>query len=331
MLGIINFLYSEMKLSPSIAVLIPTYNEEVAIAKVIGDFHAALPHATLYVYDNNSTDKTVEIAQKFAKSAEHSGKGEIIIRHETQQGKGHVMRRMFRDVEADFYIMVDGDDTYDAAISAEMFRLASLESYDFINAVRIETHHAAYRHGHKLGNNMITGTVRIIFGDRIHDMLSGYKLLSRRFVKSFPMISKGFDIETELAIHALELDLPIYNIKGNYRERGEGSVSKLNTFKDGWKILMMIMRMVRHEKPLFYFGVIGILLAMISVISGIPLLVTWFETGLVPRFPTAILATGLMIIAGMSFQVGIILDTVTRGRREIKLLNFLQIPTWIKR
>ena len=282
-------------------------------------------------YDNNSTDKTVEIAQKFAKSAEHSGKGEIIIRHETQQGKGHVMRRMFRDVEADFYIMVDGDDTYDAAISAEMLRLASLESYDFINAVRIETHHAAYRHGHKLGNNMITGTVRIIFGDRIHDMLSGYKLLSRRFVKSFPMISKGFDIETELAIHALELDLPIYNIKGNYRERGEGSVSKLNTFKDGWKILMMIMRMVRHEKPLFYFGVIGILLAMFSVILGIPLLVTWFETGLVPRFPTAILATGLMIIAGMSFQVGIILDTVTRGRREIKLLNFLQIPTWIKR
>lgn len=296
-----------------IAVLIPAYNEEVAIGKVISDFHAALPTARIYVFDNNSTDRTIERA--LGAGAE--------VRREEQQGKGHVMRRMFRDIDADWYVMVDGDDTYDAELAPRMLALAAEGPYDLVNCVRRDTEDAAYRGGHRLGNAMLTGAVRRIFGDRVQDMLSGYKVLSRRFVKSFPALSQGFDIETELTVHAQELSMPITHVEGNYRARPEGSASKLRTYSDGWRILMMILKLIRHERPLFFFGLIAGLLAASSVLLSIPIVNTYLETGLVPRLPTAVLATGIMLLAALSLFAGIILDTVSRGRREVRMLAYL--------
>ncbi len=296
-----------------IAVLIPAYNEEVAIGKVISDFHAALPTARIYVFDNNSTDRTIERA--LGAGAE--------VRREEQQGKGHVMRRMFRDIDADWYVMVDGDDTYDAELAPRMLALAAEGPYDLVNCVRCDTEDAAYRGGHRLGNAMLTGAVRRIFGDRVQDMLSGYKVLSRRFVKSFPALSQGFDIETELTVHAQELSMPITHVEGNYRARPEGSASKLRTYSDGWRILMMILKLIRHERPLFFFGLIAGLLAASSVLLSIPIVNTYLETGLVPRLPTAVLATGIMLLAALSLFAGIILDTVSRGRREVRMLAYL--------
>lgn len=296
-----------------IVVLIPAYNEEVAIAKVTSDFRAALPNARIYVFDNNSTDHTVEKA--LAAGAQ--------VRREEQQGKGHVVRRMFRDIDADWYVMVDGDDTYDAQLAPRMLALATEGPYDLVNCVRRETEDAAYRSGHRLGNVMLTGAVRRIFGDRVQDMLSGYKVLSRRFVKSFPALSQGFDIETELTVHAQELSMPVAHVEGNYRARPAGSESKLRTYSDGWRILMMIMKLVRHERPLFFFGVIAGLLATVSVLLSIPIVNTYLETGLVPRLPTAVLATGIMLLAALNLFTGLILDTVSRGRREVRLLAYL--------
>lgn len=247
-------------MNPRIAVMIPCYNESVAIAKVVRDFKAALPDAVVYVYDNNSKDCTAE----FARSAG------AIVRHEIQQGKGHVVRRMFRDIEADFYLMVDGDDTYDPCVAPQMLKLAASGPYDMVNCIRIETEDAAYRNGHRWGNVMLTGVVCRIFGDRVQDMLSGYKVFSRRFVKSFPALSQGFDIETELTVHALELSMPVAHEKGGYRSRPAGSESKLRTYRDGWRILMMIFKLVRHERPLFFFTVISSLFALASVLMSIP-------------------------------------------------------------
>lgn len=297
-----------------IAVLIPCYNEEVAIDKVVRDFRRALPDAAIYVYDNNSRDRTASVAAQAG----------AIVRHESQQGKGHVVRRMFRDIDADYYIMVDGDDTYEAAQASDMLRTAMSGPFDLINYIRRETEDAAYRGGHRFGNRMLTGVVRKIFGNRVKDMLSGYKVFSRRFVKSFPALASGFDIETELTVHALELSMPISHVEGPYRGRPEGSESKLHTYRDGYRILKLIMKLIRHERPMFFFGCISLLLTLIAMALVEPVIVHYLETGFVPRLPTAMLAMGLILLASLSLTTGTVLDTVSRGRREVRMLAYLQ-------
>ncbi|MDA8391190.1 MAG: glycosyltransferase family 2 protein [Gammaproteobacteria bacterium] len=301
---------------PKVAVLIPCYNEAITIAHVVQDFRAALPNAAVYVYDNNSQDNTAEEAISAG----------AIVRHEYQQGKGHVVRRMFRDLDADFYVMVDGDNTYDARIAPEMLALAMNGPMDLVNCVRRETEVGAYRSGHRFGNYLLTSVVAYIFGNRVDDMLSGYKVFSRRFVKSFPALSSGFDIETELAVHALETSMPIGNVEGDYRGRPPLSQSKLRTYRDGWRILALIMKLVRHERPILFFGFAASSLFATALVLAEPLLLTYLRTGLVPRLPTAVLAMGLTILAFLSLMTGIILDTVTRGRRELRLLAYLQHP-----
>lgn len=305
-------------MKPRIAVLIPCYNEEIAISKVVNDFKIAVPDAVIYVYDNNSTDRT-------AKNALEAG---ALVRKEIQQGKGHVVRRMFRDIEADFYLMVDGDDTYESSLAPEMLKIAHNGYCDLVNCVRIETEDAAYRDGHRWGNTMLTGVVRVIFGNRVQDMLSGYKVFSRRFVKSFPALSQGFDIETELTVHALELTMPVAHVEGSYRGRPSGSVSKLRTYSDGWRILKMIFKLIRHERPMLFFSTIACILVLLSVVISIPVVLTYFQTGLVPRLPTAVLSTGIIILGALSFFAAIVLDIVSRGRKEVKLLAYLQHPPY---
>ncbi|MEE3502300.1 glycosyltransferase family 2 protein [Acidiphilium acidophilum] len=300
----------------TVAVLLPCHNEALAIGKVVRDFRAALPDAIIYVFDNNSTDATIAVASEAG----------AVVRREPQQGKGHVVRRMFRDIDADVYIMADGDDTYDASLAPALLALARSGPHDLVNCVRIATGDEAYRGGHRLGNVLLTGAVRTIFGDRVQDMLSGYKVMSRRFVKSFPALSTGFDIETELAVHALELAVPIAHLEGDYRGRPPGSESKLRTWQDGWRILMMILKLIRHERPLAFFGGIALACALVAILLGIPLLITYLHTGLVPRLPTAVLATGIGLAGLLSLTTGIILDTVTRGRRELRALAYLGQP-----
>jgi glycosyltransferase involved in cell wall biosynthesis len=298
-----------------VAVLIPCYNEAGAIATVVKDFAAALPHAKIYVYDNNSTDETRLLARQAG----------AIVRSEPLQGKGNVIRRMFADIEADVYVLVDGDGTYDASSATRMVELLLSESLDMVNAERVATSDSAYRRGHVLGNKLLTGAVALIFGDRIRDMLSGYRAFSRRFVKSFPALASGFETETELTVHALELRLPIAEIRTPYRERPAGSQSKLRTFRDGLRILRTILLLVKEERPLQFFSTVAAILALSSVRLGWPLITTYLETGLVPRLPTAVLVTGLMVLAFMSFVAGLILDTVTLGRRELKRLQYLSL------
>lgn len=304
---------------PKVAVLIPCYNEEIAIGKVVRDFRQALPHAAIYVYDNNSRDRTAIVA----------GEAGAIVRHEPQQGKGHVVRRMFRDIDADYYIMVDGDDTYEAGHGPDLLRTAMSGPFDLVNYIRRETENAAYRGGHRFGNRMLTGVVRKIFGNRVKDMLSGYKVFSRRFVKSFPALSSGFDIETELTVHALELSMPISHVDGPYRGRPDGSESKLHTYRDGYRILKLIMKLIRHERPMFFFGCIGILLALVALTLVEPVVVHYLATGFVPRLPTAILSMGLILLASLSVTTGTILDTVSRGRREVRMLSYLQYRPYV--
>ncbi len=298
----------------SVAILIPCYNEGITIGKVVRDFKEKLPMATIFVYDNNSNDDTFEQAAKYG----------AIVRREYRQGKGNVVRRMFRDIDADFYVLVDGDDTYDASVAPYMLQLAMEETCDLVNCIRCDVEQEAYRTGHRFGNQMLTGMVRYIFGNRVRDMLSGYKVLSRRFVKSFPALSGGFDIETELTVHALELSMPVAHVEGNYRGRPEGSESKLRTYRDGLRILSMIIILFKHERPLQFFSLIGLVLMLISLVLGIPVVIQFLQTGLVIRLPTAVLAMGIMLMAFLSFVTGLILDTVTRGRREAKMLTYLQ-------
>jgi glycosyltransferase involved in cell wall biosynthesis len=297
-----------------VAVLVPCYNEALTIAKVVQNFRAALPAAQIYVYDNNSSDGT-------AAAAAATG---AILRTETMQGKGHVIRRMFRDIEADLYLIVDGDDTYDASLAPRMITLATEQGFDLVNYVRRDVEEASYRPGHRLGNRLLTGIVRNIFGDRVQDMLSGYKLLSRRFVKSFPALADGFDTETELTIHALELAMPVGHVTGPYKGRPAGSASKLNTYRDGIRILWIILVLFKHERPMQLFAAAGAALALIATVLGIPIVIAFLQTGLVPRLPTALLATGLILIAALSFTTGLILDTVSRGRRENRMLAYLR-------
>jgi len=303
--------------SCEIAVLIPCYNEQLTIGKVVCDFQAALPTAKIYVYDNNSTDAT-------RRAATEAG---AIVRHEDMQGKGNVVRRMFRDIDADLYVLVDGDDTYDAAQAPIMIDKSLTGPYDLVNAVRVsDDGDDSYRAGHRLGNRVLTGMVQFLFGDRVEDMLSGYKVLSRRFVKTFPALSLGFETETEIAVHALELRMPIAHVPSHYSARVEGSTSKLDTFGDGRRILWAIIDLVKQERPLLFFSLIASAMTLISLVLAAPLFLTYLDTGLVPRLPTALLATGLILLAVISFTCGLVLDTVTRGRRETKMLLYLSIP-----
>ncbi|MGE0285170.1 MAG: glycosyltransferase family 2 protein [Bradyrhizobium sp.] len=304
-----------------IAVLVPCYNEEAAVATVIADFRKALPNAAIYVYDNNSKDRTVEVAEKAGAE----------VRRETHQGKGHVVRRMFADIDADVYVLVDGDATYDAPSAPKMIEKLLAEHLDMVVGLRVDQSVAAYRPGHRTGNWMLTTFLASVFGEAFKDILSGYRVFSRRFVKSFPVLSDGFEIETELSVHALELALPVAEISTPYYARPEGSFSKLNTWRDGFRILGTILRLYRSEKPLRFFTAIGVFLMLVSIGLAIPIVITYLEQGVVPRLPTAVLSTGLMVVAMLAVSSGLVLDTVTRGRREIKLLAYLSQPPVGKR
>ncbi|HEY1125799.1 MAG TPA: glycosyltransferase family 2 protein [Sphingobium sp.] len=299
-----------------VAVLLPCYNEEGAIGETVRAFRAALPDATVYVYDNNSTDKTCLVA-----AAEGA-----VVRTERMQGKGNVVRRMFADIEADIYVLADGDATYDATVAPRLIEMLIADRLDMVVGARKSEVEAAYRRGHRLGNVLLTGILAQIFGRTFTDILSGYRIFSRRFVKSFPILSTGFEIETEMSVHALELRMPVGEMVTAYAARPEGSVSKLSTYRDGWRILNMIIRLSRIERPIQFFGLLGAMLALLGIILAIPLVMTYLQTGLVPRFPTAILATGLVILASLCMFTGLILDTVVRGRIEVRRLAYLALP-----
>jgi len=299
-----------------IAVLVPCYNEAVTVAGVVADFRAALPTASIHVYDNNSTDGTAEVARAAG----------AIVRTETRQGKGHVVRRMFADVDADVYVLVDGDGTYDASSAAMLVERLLDEHLDMMVGARVAEAKAAYRAGHRTGNRLISGTIAWLFGRAFADILSGYRVFSRRFVKSFPALSGGFEIETELTIHALQLAMPVGETPLRYVERPEGSVSKLATWSDGLRILGIVPLLLKDERPFFFFGSIGLLFAGLALVAGVPIGFEFLRTGLVPRFPTAILATGLMLVAVLCLFSGAILDSVARGRREAKRLLYLALP-----
>ncbi len=298
---------------PRIAVILPCHNEERAVGATVEGFRRALPGAAIYVYDNNSRDRTRAIAEAAG----------ALVRNERLQGKGAVVRRMFADIDADVYVLADGDATYDASAAPIMVRRLLEERLDMVVGARASEVDAAYRRGHVLGNRMLTGLLARMFGRSFSDILSGYRVFSRRFVKSFPALSQGFEIETEISVHALELKMPVAELRTVYGARLEGSVSKLNTYRDGWRILRTMLSLFRIERPFAFFGLVSALLILIAVILAAPLLVTYFATGLVPRLPTAVLVTGLVIVATVSLFTGLILDTVTRGRREIKRLAYL--------
>jgi len=301
--------------SPTIAVLLPCYNEEAAIAATVAGFKAALPGATVYVYDNNSKDRTREVAAA-------SG---AVVRTESQQGKGNVVRRMFADIDADVYIMADGDLTYDPAAAPAMVDMLLGQQLDMVVGTRRHEQKDAYRGGHVLGNKLFTGLLSGLFGRSFSDIFSGYRVFSRRFVKSFPVLSAGFEIETEMSVHALELRMPVGEIETAYAARPEGSHSKLSTYGDGWRILKTIVNLYRVERPVLFYGAIGELLMLVAFLLAIPLIRTYLQTGLVPRFPTAILVTGMVIVAVLCVFAGLILDTVTRGRREVRRLAYLSL------
>ncbi|MDQ3478992.1 MAG: glycosyltransferase [Pseudomonadota bacterium] len=300
---------------PRIAVLLPCYNEEATIGATVAGFREALPHAVVHVYDNNSSDRTCAIAAEAG----------AVVRTERQQGKGHVVRRMFADIDADVYIMADGDLTYDPASASAMIGLLVADQLDMVVGIRKHDAAEAYRGGHVIGNRVFTSLLAGLFGRSFSDIFSGYRVFSRRFVKSFPVLSSGFEIETEMSVHALELRMPVGEVETRYLARPEGSDSKLSTFRDGWRILKTIATLYRLERPVLFFGTIGALLMIAALILSIPLIVTYAETGLVPRFPTAILVTGMVIVAVLCFFAGLILDTVTRGRREMRRLAYLSL------
>ncbi|MES2118995.1 MAG: glycosyltransferase [Pseudomonadota bacterium] len=301
---------------PRIAVLLPCYNEEAAIGRTVAGFKKALPGAVVYVYDNNSSDGTVKAATKAG----------AIVRSERQQGKGHVVRRMFADIDADIYVMADGDLTYDPAAAPKMVELLLGDGLDMVVGTRRHEEKTAYRGGHVAGNRAFTGLLSSLFGRSFSDIFSGYRAFSRRFVKSFPVLSSGFEIETEMSVHALELRMPVGEVETAYAARLEGSHSKLSTFSDGGRILRTIVTLYRVERPVLFYGGLGALLLIAALILAVPLVVTYAHTGLVPRFPTAILVTGMTIIAVLCVFAGLVLDTVTRGRREVRRLAYLSVP-----
>jgi glycosyltransferase involved in cell wall biosynthesis len=305
---------SERTIDTRIAVLIPCYNEELTIPDVVRDFRQALPEAVIYVYDNNSRDRTCDVAQTAG----------AVVGFENMQGKGNVIRRMFADIEADIYVIVDGDDTYDAAAATRLVSMLRDNQLDMVIARRVSGVRNAYRAGHRFGNKLLSGIIHVIFGDRCRDVLSGYRVLSRRFVKSFPALAQGFDIEAELTIHALELNMPIMEVDAAYKARPKGSVSKLRTYRDGAHICWTIFRLLKEERPLLFFSTGFFTLALLAAGISVPIFITYLETGLVPRFPTVVLATGIMLLSFLSLVCGLVLDTVTLGRREAKRMRYLE-------
>ncbi|MDR3528072.1 MAG: glycosyltransferase family 2 protein [Rhizomicrobium sp.] len=302
--------------SPRLAVLIPCYNEAATVAKVVSDFQAALPSAKIYVYDNNSSDDTTARAREAG----------ALVRSELRQGKGNVVRRMFADIEADIYILVDGDDTYDSTVAPALIGKLIDDGLDIVSGKREATGSAAYRAGHVLGNRLLTGLTSVMFGVHLRDMLSGYRVMSRRFVKSLPTAVEGFGIETELTVHAVRMKVPMAEVDTVYKERPEGSVSKLSTYRDGFRILLTIGGLTRRERPLVFYGLIFLFFVLFTFAVGLPLVIEYFQTGLVPRLPTAVLVSSTMVIAFLSLVAGLVLDTVTRGRWEQKRLFYLSIP-----
>ncbi|MEW6021513.1 MAG: glycosyltransferase family 2 protein [Pseudomonadota bacterium] len=301
---------------PRVAVLVPCYNEALTIDTIVRDFRASLPDARVYVFDNNSSDGTVEVARAAG----------AIVRSVAQQGKGNVVRRMFADIDADVYVMVDGDDTYDAGAAPRMVQRLLDEGLDMVVGTRVADEQEAYRFGHRFGNRLLTGCVARLFGRTFTDMLSGYRVFSRRYVKSFAAHSTGFETETELTVHALELRMPVAEIRTRYKSRPEGSSSKLSTYRDGARILLMILRLFKTEKPLLFFSIGAIACMLLAVGLSIPLFQTYFDTGLVPRQPTAILCTALMLFGVVLLSCGLVLDTVTKGRIEQKRFAYLAVP-----
>jgi glycosyltransferase involved in cell wall biosynthesis len=308
-------------LLPKIGVLVPCFNEQLAIEAVVAGFRAALPDATIYVYDNNSTDRTIEVARQAG----------AVVRTERLQGKGHVIRRMFADIEADIYVLVDGDGTYDPAAAPEMVALLADDGLDMVNGARVSDTSSAYRAGHRFGNAMLTRLIGAVFGHRVADVLSGYRVFSRRFVKSFPALSQGFETETELTVHALALHMPIAELQTTYRKRPSGSVSKLRTYRDGLRILRTLVVLIKEERPLPFFCVTAATLLILACGLGAPVVAEFLRTGLVPRLPTAVLAMGIVLLAFLSLACGLILDSVARGRREFKRLAYLAVPTMRRR
>ncbi|WP_439817010.1 glycosyltransferase family 2 protein [Zavarzinia sp. CC-PAN008] len=305
---------------PRIAVLLPCYNEERTIGETVAAFRAALPDAAIYVYDNNSRDGTVAVATAAG----------AVVRRERLQGKGNVVRRMFSDIEADVYVMADGDNTYHAPSAPALVDALLRDQLDMVVGSRRDTgtDPAVYRPGHRFGNRLLTGCVAQIFGNRFQDMLSGYRVFSRRFVKSFPALATGFETETELTVHALQLNMPVTEVETPYGARPEGSTSKLATYRDGCRILRTIIILFKEEKPFLFFSLAGALLALLSLILAVPIFVEFARSGLVPRLPTAVLSTAIMGLAFLSSAIGFILDSVARGRREAKRLNYLRYPAW---
>ncbi|MFI0471724.1 glycosyltransferase family 2 protein [Halomonas sp. HMF6819] len=302
--------------SPRIAVLLPCRNEAAAIVQVIEQFQAALPEATVYVFDNASTDSTVELAAQAGARVYHVNK----------PGKGNVVRRMFADVDADIYVLADGDATYHAPSAPELIEKLCEGSYDMVVGTRVHEDQEAYRSGHQFGNKMLTGVAQRIFGGSFSDMLSGYRVFSRRFVKSFPALAQGFEIETELTVHALELRMPCAEQATPYGARLDGSESKLSTYRDGFRILRTLVKLYASERPLWCYTGLAALFALLAAILVVPVLMTYLDTGLVPRFPSLITGMGLGLLAGLSLTTGAVLDTVTRGRHELKRLHYLAVP-----
>jgi glycosyltransferase involved in cell wall biosynthesis len=307
--------------STRIAVIIPCFNEEVAIGNVVAAFAKSLPTAKIYVYDNRSTDRTADVARKAG----------AIVGSEPFRGKGNVVRRMFSDIEADVYVMVDGDDTYDASVAPKMISTLLENQLDMVNGVRITNVAEAYRPGHRFGNKLLTGLVVSLFGHQFKDMLSGYRVFSRRFVKSFPALTAGFEIETELTVHALELRMKVMEVEATYRDRPAGSESKLSTYKDGFRILKTIVKLTKDERPLAFFSLISTALIVLALILATPVFIEYYRTGLVPRLPTAILSASIVLLGFLSLTCGLILDTVTRARQELKRLAYLSIPAIVPR
>jgi len=302
--------------SSRVAILIPCFNEAATIEGVIAGFRAHLPQAEIFVCDNNSDDGTGAVAARAGAQ----------VLHEARQGKGNVMRRMFADIAADVYLMVDGDATYEPAVAPAMIRMLLEGRYDLVNATRRATGSGSFPAGHRFGNWLLTGLVGLVFGIVTSDILSGYKALSRRFVKTFPALSSGFEIETEIMIHALELRLAVGEIEAPYGQRPKRSASKLRTFRDGFRILRLIGFLIRQEHPFAVFASLSALLVAVSLWLGLPVVREFLATGLVPRLPTAVLAATLFLSAVVSFVAGIILDGITETRRELKRLAYLSFP-----
>lgn len=298
-----------------VAVLIPCYNESKTIARVVKEYKKALPEAKVYVYDNNSTDKTGEIAKKAG----------AIVRYERRQGKGNVVRSMFRDIEADCYLMIDGDGTYPADTAGEMCDLVLSDGVDMVVGDRLSSTYFKEnkRRFHGFGNRLVRFLINLIFRSQIKDIMTGYRAFSRDFVKTYPVLSKGFEIETEMTIHALDKNFYIKEVPVNYKDREEGSESKLNTISDGIKVITTIARLFEEHKPMLFFGIVSLVLSIIALAMGIPVLVEYFQTGEVLRFPTLIVAGFLVVIAALSVMCGIILQVVVRKHRELFELNLI--------